>query len=65
MKDTKPAPGYDSELTRDDPEARYMKEIHEMAVSGESIHAAMGTQLPLPKWEDILLLGAQLDPAPE
>ena len=64
MKDTKPAPGYDSELTRDDPEARYMKEIHEMAVSGESIHAAMGTQLPLPKWEDILLLGAQLDPAP-
>ena len=24
----------------------------------------MGTQLPLPKWEDILLLGAQLNPMP-
>ena len=41
-----------------------MEEIHEMAVKGESLHAAMGTLLPLPKWEDILLLGAQLDPAP-
>ena len=59
-----PAPGYDPELTRQDPSARYMEEIHEMAVKGESIHAAMGTLLPLPKWEDILLLGAQLDPAP-
>lgn len=58
------APGYDSELKRVDPDARYMEQIHEMAVSGESIHAAMGTQMPLPKWEDILLLGAQLDPMP-
>ena len=59
-----PAPGYDPELKREDPSARYMEEIHEMAVSGESLHAAMGTLLPLPRWEDILLLGAQLDPAP-
>ena len=59
-----PAPTYDANLVREDPDARYMKEIHEMAVSGESLHAAMGTLLPLPKWEDILLLGAQLDPAP-
>ena len=58
------APGYDSELKRVDPDARYMEQIHEMAVSGESIHAAMGTRMPLPKWEDILLLGAQLDPMP-
>ena len=60
----KPAPGYDPELVRHDPSARYMEEIHEMAVNGESLHAAMGTLLPLPKWEDILLLGAQLNPAP-
>ena len=59
----KPAPGYDPELVRHDPSARYMEEIHEMAVNGESLHAAMGTLLPLPKWEDILLLGAQLNPA--
>ena len=41
-----------------------MEEIHEMAVSGKSIHAAMGTQLPMPGWDDILVLGAQLDPMP-
>jgi len=60
----KPTADYDSSLVRHDENARYMEEIHEMAVKGESLHAAMGTLLPLPKWEDILLLGAQLDPAP-
>lgn len=59
-----PAPGYDALIAREDPSARCMAQIHEMAVTGESLHAAMGTLLPLPKWEDILLLGAQLDPAP-
>ena len=65
-EEVKPAPAaaYDKELVRHDPTARYMEEIHEMAVNGESLHAAMGTLLPLPAWEDILLLGAQLDPPP-
>ena len=58
------APAYNPQYARKDPSARYMAEIHEMAVSGESLHAAMGTLLPLPKWEDILLLGSQLDPPP-
>ncbi len=57
-------PAYDPRFVRNDATDRYMAEIHEMAVSGESLHAAMGTKLPMPKWEDILLLGAQLDPAP-
>ncbi len=55
---------YAPELLRRDPEIRAMAEIQEMAVCGRSVSAAMGTQLPLPKWEDILLLGAQLDPPP-
>ncbi|MBR3784956.1 MAG: alpha-hydroxy-acid oxidizing protein [Firmicutes bacterium] len=55
---------YDPKFTREDPSCRYMKEIHEMAVSGHSIHAAMGTQMPMPGWDDILLLGAQLNPPP-
>ena len=41
-----------------------MKEIHEMAVTGKTIHAAMGTKLPMPSWDEILILGAQLDPMP-
>ena len=35
-----------------------------MAVSGESIIEAMGTQMKMPDWDDILILGAQLNPPP-
>lgn len=55
---------YASEYVRHDAQCRYMEEIHEMAVTGKSIHAAMGTRLPMPGWDDILILGAQLDPMP-
>ncbi len=55
---------YPREFVRQDESCRYMKEIHEMAVTGKSIHAAMGTELPMPSWDDILILGAQLDPMP-
>lgn len=55
---------YDPATARTDSKIRYMAEIHEMAVSGKSLSAAMGTQLPLPGWESILIMGAQLDPAP-
>lgn len=55
---------YDRTFARKDPSCRYMSEIHEMAVTGKSLHAAMGTQMPMPGWDDILLLGAQLNPAP-
>lgn len=55
---------YPTEYVRHDPNSRYMAEIHEMAVSGKSLHAAMGTQMPLPRWDDILILGAQLNPPP-
>jgi len=41
-----------------------MEEIHQMAVSGQSVSAAMGTSMPMPGWNDILFLGAQLNPAP-
>ena len=49
---------------RTDGSVRYMDEIHQMAVSGQSIIEAMSTQLPMPGWDDILLLGAQLNPPP-
>ncbi len=56
---------YDGRWSRQDPTARYMAEIHEMSVSGETIGRAMGTLMPMPSWDDILLLGAQLDPMPK
>ena len=55
---------YPKEYARTDESCRYMKEIHQMAVTGKSISAAMGTRLPMPSWDDILILGAQLDPMP-
>ena len=55
---------YDPRFVRQDQNSRFMAEIHEMAVSGKSIDAAMGTLRPMPGWDDILLLGAQLNPAP-
>ena len=55
---------YDSTTARHDQSNRYMAEIHEMAVTGKSIGGAMSTQMPMPNWDDILLLGAQLNPAP-
>lgn len=55
---------YDSATMKYDSSVRYMDQIHEMAVSGEILHAAMSTQMTMPGWDDILLLGAQLNPAP-
>ena len=55
---------YDRAFVRHDPSARYMEQIHEMAVTGKSVGDAMGTKLPMPSWDDILLLGAQLNPPP-
>ena len=55
---------YPAQYARLDESCRYMKEIHQMAVSGKSIIEAMGTRMPMPSWDDILLLGAQLNPPP-
>lgn len=55
---------YSPAYYRMDESCRYMEEIHQMAVSGKSVSAAMGTQIPMPSWDDILILGAQLDPMP-
>ena len=55
---------YPKETRKTDADYRYMKEIHEMAVTGKSIIEAMGTRMPMPDWDDILILGAQLNPMP-
>lgn len=51
-------------LRRNDPSIRHMATIHALAEHGSIPDGAMATELPLPKWEDILVLGAQLDPIP-
>lgn len=55
---------YDKATYREDASYRHMNMIHEMAVSGKSLDAAMATKLPMPSWDDILILGAQLDRLP-
>lgn len=55
---------YPPEYVKSDSPYRCMKEIHQMALTGEPIIEAMGTTMPMPGWEDVLILGAQLDPMP-
>ena len=55
---------YDNNFYRIDKSCRYMEEIHQMAVSGKSIGGSMGTTMPMPNWDDILILGTQLNPPP-
>ena len=54
----------ETEFARPDENIRYLAEIHQMAVRGESLIEAMGIKAPVPGWGDILILGAQLDPMP-
>lgn len=65
--EAKPVTGdlaYDERYVRHDASCRYMEEIHEMAVSGKSVGDAMSTKMPVPGWDNILFLGAQLNPPP-
>ena len=70
-KDEKETPKNDSlsnylrEYKRDfDEFEKNMIDIHTMATTGESIISAMGTQLPIISWKDILILGGQLGKMP-
>lgn len=49
---------------RKDSNIRYMNTIHEIAVTGESPIASMCTLMEMPNWDDILILGCQLNPHP-
>ncbi len=55
---------YDAPYVREDLSERHMAQIRHMALTGETVHAAMDTKLKMPGWDDILVLGAQLDPPP-
>ena len=55
---------YPQETRKTDSDYRYMKEIHAMAVTGRSAIEAMGTRMKMPDWDDVLVLGAQLNPMP-
>lgn len=55
---------YPKEFAKSDKDIRQMGAIHQMAISGQSLIAAMYTDLPMPNWDDILLLGCQLNPQP-
>ena len=55
---------YDKNYAKSDEDIRAMDAIHQMAITGESIVAAMYTEMPMPSWDDILILGNQLNPQP-
>lgn len=55
---------YDKKYAKSDKDIRYMDAIHQMAITGKSIVSAMYTDLPMPDWDEILILGNQLNPQP-
>lgn len=56
---------YLKEYMRDsDEKEKNMSDIHTMAINGKSIISAMGTKLPVVSWNDILILGGQLNKMP-
>ena len=56
---------YLKEYKRDsDEKEKNMADIHTMAIEGRSIISAMGTKLPVVSWNDILILGGQLNKMP-
>ena len=55
---------YDKQYAKSDKDIRAMDTIHQMAINGESIVAAMYTEFPMPNWDEILILGNQLNPQP-
>lgn len=56
---------YLKEYSRESDEIeKNMEDIHTMARTGKSIISAMGTKLPVVSWNDILILGGQLNKMP-
>ena len=55
---------YPTETSRTDSSIAHMSDIHKMAVEGTSIIDAMSTKLPMPSWDDILIMANQLNPFP-
>ena len=55
---------YDKKYAKSDRDIRYMDAIHQMAITGRSIVSSMYTDVPMPNWDEILILGNQLNPQP-
>lgn len=55
---------YSKQFARTDSKERYMDTIHEIAISGETIISPMSTRIPMPNWDDILIMACQLNPMP-
>lgn len=55
---------YPEETARFDVSIPHMSDIHRMAVNGSSIIDSMATQMPMPNWDDILIIANQLNPLP-
>lgn len=53
-----------AELRRTDALIRHMDTIHTLAEQGSVPDGAMATSVALPSWDELLVLGAQLDPMP-
>ncbi len=52
------------EFVKIDDSVRHMDTIEQLSQTGKPVIAAMSTTMPMPNWDDILILGNQLNPLP-
>lgn len=55
---------FPAKYEKNEPDMRYMDLIHDLSKYPETIISAMATDFPMPSWDDILILGNQLNPLP-
>ncbi|MBQ9026237.1 MAG: alpha-hydroxy-acid oxidizing protein [Methanobrevibacter sp.] len=59
-----PTCGHDIENFVEEGNSSELDVIHEISLKGESIVSSMATDLSMPGWDDILILGCNLNPLP-
>lgn len=63
-KDTEDLIAVPETYVKTEENVRHMATIQELSQTGKPIVAAMATTMPMPNWDDILILGNQLNPLP-
>lgn len=63
-ENSNPMLSFPEEYEKNEPGIRYMDLIHDLSEYPVSVISAMATDFPMPSWDDILILGNQLNPLP-
>lgn len=63
-ENSNPMLSFPEEYEKNEADMRYMSLIHDLSEYPVSVVSAMATEFPQPSWDDIMILGNQLNPLP-